>query len=158
MDNKLINEQFEMTKNILSTLMDKDANEFAMWMRKKAQINFLNKFVDLLIFSGGVYWAELGINIGSEQNKLRPIVVLKSFKEASIVTILPLTSRREGDAYLYHIDLTTIKSTVLVEQIRTISKKRIIGPYRRGGKIIYLNRNDMISINECIKKLYRFKV
>ena len=59
------------------------------------------------------------------QNRLRPVLILKTFKNSSICTILPLTTKRFEDVFWFHIDLEEINSTVLVEQLKVVSKIRI---------------------------------
>lgn len=157
MNKKIIKENFKKTKEILDTILEEDATEFSNWIYKKAKIKFVDKQENMLISTGGIYWAELGVNIGSEQNKLRPVIALRTYIDSNIVTVLPITSKRFSDIYKYHIDLTTIESTVLVEQIRTISKKRILSPYRKKGRLVYLNKADISSLNKCLRELFSFK-
>lgn len=99
----------------------------------------------------------MGINIGSEQNKLRPVLILRSSKNSTICTILPLTSKRLNDNFWFHIDLEKINSTILVEQLKVISKLRITNPYRKNGNLVTISQNDWSNINSQLETLYRLR-
>lgn len=99
----------------------------------------------------------MGINIGSEQNKLRPVLILRSSKNSTICTILPLTSKRLNDNFWFHIDLEKINSTILVEQLKVISKLRLTNPYRKNGNLVTISQNDWSNINSQLETLYRLR-
>lgn len=109
---------------------------------------------DFAITTNYIYWCNLGVNIGSEQNKIRPVIVIKTKKESSICTVLLLTSERIKDTRWYHIDLDNLNSTVLIEQLRNISKLRIISPYRLKGKLSKITLSDWNKISKAVKKYY----
>lgn len=153
MDDKL-NEQFSETKNILKNVDVNIGFEYAKWTKDKAIIKFINNMPNFAITSNYIYWCNLGVNIGSEQNKIRPVVIIKTKKEASICTVLPLTSERINDTRWYHIDLENLNSTVLIEQLRNVSKLRIISPYRLKGKLFKITLNDWNKINKAVKEYY----
>lgn len=149
-----IDESFTKTKNILKNIDDNIALEYAKWTEDKAKIKFTNNIPNFAITINYIYWCNLGINIGSEQNKIRPVLVIKSKKESSVCTVLPLTSERMNDTRWYHIDLENLNSTVLIEQLRNISKLRIISPYRLKGKLLKITLNNWNKINDSMKKYY----
>lgn len=149
-----IDESFTKTKNILKNIDDNIALEYAKWTEDKAKIKFINNIPNFAITINYIYWCNLGINIGSEQNKIRPVLVIKSKKESSVCTVLPLTSERMNDTRWYHIDLENLNSTVLIEQLRNISKLRIISPYRLKGRLLKITLNDWNKINDSMKKYY----
>lgn len=149
-----IDESFTKTKNILKNIDDNIALEYAKWTEDKAKIKFTNNIPNFAITINYIYWCNLGINIGSEQNKIRPVLVIKSKKESSVCTVLPLTSERMNDTRWYHIDLENLNSTGLIEQLRNISKLRIISPYRLKGRLLKITLNDWNKINDSMKKYY----
>lgn len=149
-----INKQFNETKDILKNINSNLALEYATWINEKAKIKFENKMPSFPITNNYIYWCNLGINIGSEQNKIRPVLITKTKKESSICTIVPLTSERMNDTRWYHIDLENQNSTVLIEQLRNISKLRIINPFRVKGKLLKITFNDWTKINFAIQKYY----
>ena len=145
------------TESILQNLNNADAMEFSKWIREKAYLKFNGKLPDFPIYNNFIYWCNLGINIGSEQNKLRPVLIVKTSKNSTICTILPLTSKRLQDNLWFHIDLNDINSTVLVEQLSVVSKIRITSPYRKNGKLVTISKCEWNKIEEQLNKLYRLR-
>lgn len=124
------------TENLLKNINNSDAIHFSEWTKEKANLRYNGKLPKFPIYNNFIYWCNLGINIGSEQNKLRPVLILKTSKNSPICTILPLTTKRSEDNFWFHIDLEEIDSTVLVEQLKVVSKIRITEPYRKKGKLV----------------------
>ena len=89
--------------------------------------------------------------------KLRPVLVLRTSKNSPICTVLPLTTKRLQDGFWFHIDLEEIDSTVLVEQLKVVSKIRITNPYRKKGNLIAISLNDWNRINSQLENLYRLR-
>lgn len=83
---------------------------------------------------GDMYYADLGKGIGSEQEGYRPIVIIQNNvgnKHSPTVIIASITSKRDAKAKLpthYLIeaeDCLQLPSIVLLEQLRTIDKRRL---------------------------------
>jgi mRNA interferase MazF len=76
-----------------------------------------------------IYWVDLGQTVGTEIKKIRPcIVVSNDLINAfhSRIVIVPMTSKPVPFAPFHlKINFAGKKSTILPEQIRSISKKRI---------------------------------
>ena len=87
----------------------------------------------------------------------RPVLILKTSKNSPICTILPLTTKRLEDNFWFHIDLEEINSTILVEQLKVVSKIRITNPYRKRGKLVTISQNDWYKINSQLESLYRLR-
>ena len=142
------------TAEILSTVDKNLGIEYAQWTKNKAIIKFNKKIPTFPITNNYIYWCNLGINIGSEQNKIRPIIVTKTKKESKVCTIIPLTSERMNDTRWYHIDLENQNSTALIEQLRNISKLRILNPFRLKGKLVKISQKDWNNINQALIDYY----
>ena len=143
------------TENLLKNINNSDAIHFSEWTKEKANLRYNGKLPKFPIYNNFIYWCNLGINIGSEQNKLRPVLILKTSKNSPICTILPLTTKRLEDDFWFHIDLEEVDSTVLVEQLKVVSKIRITAPYRKKGKLVTISQNDWDKINSQLENLYR---
>lgn len=143
-------------KEILAIQTDREeAVKFVNWMKRKAGLVFGSEpSFKFPIFRKGIYWAELGENIGSEENKHRPVVLLWSTKEAPIAVVVPLTTQRLYDEYFFHIDLEYFNNTALIEQIRTISLRRITNPLRVKGRVASVSQQDVTRIDDAVKKLF----
>lgn len=152
--NNEVNQQFNETKNTLKNVNNDLAFEYAKWTNEKAKIKFIREVPPFAITSNYIYWCHLGVNIGSEQNKIRPVLIVKTKQNSSVCTVLPLTSERMNDTRWYHIDLENQNSTVLIEQLRNVSKLRILSPYRLKGKLIKITLNDWNKLNSAMKDYY----
>lgn len=83
---------------------------------------------------GDMYYADLGKGIGSEQEGYRPVVIIQNNvgnKHSPTVIIASITSKRDAKAKLpthYLIGAENgleLPSLVLLEQLRTIDKRRL---------------------------------
>lgn len=83
---------------------------------------------------GDIYYADLGKGIGSEQEGYRPVVIIQNNvgnRHSPTVIIASITSKRDAKAKLsthYLIgaeDGLEMPSIVLLEQLRTIDKRRL---------------------------------
>ena len=82
---------------------------------------------------GEVYWVDLEPSVGSEANKRRPCVIVSrdaSNRAAATVTVVPVTSNvsRMYPFNVYVEDTLERPSKVQVNQVRTVSKERLLGP------------------------------
>ncbi|MEA1920203.1 MAG: type II toxin-antitoxin system PemK/MazF family toxin [Campylobacterota bacterium] len=79
-----------------------------------------------------VYLADLNPTVGSEQFGKRPVLIISNNYEnlLDVITIIPITSLKDGRKIypneLLLEDELEISSILLCQQIRTISKKRLI--------------------------------
>lgn len=147
-------QEFNEIEKILKDVDPELALEYLIWMKEKSKMKFKKEIPAFHITNNYIYWCNLGMNVGSEQNKIRPVLIVKTKKESSICTILPLTSERMKDTRWYHIDLENQNSTVLIEQLRNVSKLRMISPYRIKGKLLKITKNDWKEINDAMKSYY----
>lgn len=152
-----IHENIKETENILNNINTLDTIEFSEWTKEKTKLRYNGKIPKFPIYNNFIYWCNLGINIGSEQNKVRPVLILNTSKNSTICTVLPLTTKRLKDDFWFHIDLEAIDSTVLVEQLKVISKIRIKDPFRRKGKLITISLSEWNKINSQLENLYRLR-
>lgn len=83
---------------------------------------------------GEIYYADLSPVVGSEQGGIRPVLIVQNDvgnKHSPTVIAAAITSQREKAKLPTHIDLSSGNcglakdSVVLLEQIRTIDKKRL---------------------------------
>lgn len=103
---------------------------------------------------GDIYYADLSPTLGSEIGKRRPVLVVSndiSNRVANTVTILPLTSN-VNRVYPFEVLLNpevsglTKPSKVQAQQVRTISKERIMGEV-----VGSLNEEMMVLIDAALK-------
>ena len=98
---------------------------------------------------GQVFYADLSPVIGSEQGGLRPVVILQNDigNIYSPTTIVAAVTSAQTKANLpTHVALPLFKeSTVLLEQIRTIDKRRL------KSLIATVDENTMNEIDKALK-------
>ena len=101
---------------------------------------------------GEIYYADLSPVVGSEQGGYRPVLILQNNKGneySTTVIVAPISSRMTKNDLPTHVIIETEflekKSVILLEQIRTIDKKRI------DEKLGSLSQNLMEKVNLAIK-------
>jgi len=101
---------------------------------------------------GEVYYADLSPVIGSEQGGYRPVLILqnnKGNKYSTTVIVAPISSKMTKNDLPTHVIIETHflekRSVVLLEQIRTIDKKRI------DERLGILSLDIMDKIDQAIK-------
>jgi mRNA interferase MazF len=103
---------------------------------------------------GEIYYADLNPTVGSEINKLRPVLVVSNNannRAASTVTVLPITSNITR-VFAFEIALAKSESGLSkdskaqAQQIRTIAKERL-----RGKVLGALNPELMRRISAAMK-------
>ena len=102
---------------------------------------------------GDIYYADLSPVIGSEQGGLRPVLIVQNDvgnKYSPTVIAAAITSKMGKTKLPTHIDVIGTEtglakdSVVLLEQIRTIDKKRL------KEKMGHLDQSTMNSVNNAI--------
>lgn len=131
-----------------------ELQEYMDWMKKKLDLKYNVQIKDFPILYNCIYWAFMGCNVGSEEGKHRPVLIMRTYKNSSVCAVLPLTTQRLNDEYWYHVDLEHINSTVLCEQLRVIDISRIDKPYRIKGRIVSISKKDWEEIDREVKWLY----
>ena len=107
-----------------------------------------------MIKRGELYYADLSPVIGSEQGGVRPILIVQNDtgnKYSPTVIAAAITSRMSKTKLPTHIDITGVDtglakdSVILLEQIRTIDKKRL------KEKMGHLDEETMNHVNGAIE-------
>ena len=102
---------------------------------------------------GDIYYADLSPVVGSEQGGMRPVLIVQNDvgnKYSPTVIAAAITSRLGKTRLPTHIDVYADKvglqkdSVILLEQIRTIDKKRL------GEKMGHLDDKIMSEVDEAI--------
>ena len=102
---------------------------------------------------GDIYYADLRPVIGSEQGGIRPVLIVQNDvgnKHCPTIICAAITSRMNKAKLPTHIELSTEKydmdkdSVVLLEQLRTIDKKRL------KDKVCHLDAQIMQKVNRAL--------
>lgn len=141
--------------NNYETLINK--LKFSSWTKTKFNYNFKNSKSKNIINQSQIYWCDLGFNVGSELNKLRPCIIWKYISNRNNVTVIPLTTKKYNDKYYFHYDINVgEKSTARIENLINISTLRVVEPYYYKNKPVKITLKDKENIIEIIKKYYTF--
>jgi len=107
----------------------------------------------LQVWRGEIFYADLSPVIGSEQGGVRPVLIIQNDvgnKYSPTVICAAITSQINKAKLPTHIEIDSAQSTlvkdsvILLEQIRTIDKKRL------REKICRLDENIMRRVNRAI--------
>lgn len=107
-----------------------------------------------VIKRGDIFYANLSPVVGSEQGGSRPVLILQNNignKYSPTIIVAAITAQITKGKLPTHIELRADKcklerdSVVLLEQLRTIDKKRL------RNKITTLDNNIMKSVDEAVK-------
>lgn len=99
---------------------------------------------------GDIYYADLRPVIGSEQGGIRPVLIIQNDvgnKHSPTVICAAITSKMNKAKLPTHIELNASKydmvkdSVILLEQLRTIDKKRL------KDRICHLDQDIMKTVN-----------
>ena len=108
----------------------------------------------LEIKRGYLYYADLSPVVGSEQGGVRPVLIIQNDlgnKYSPTVIVAAITSQINKAKLPTHIEISANEyglnrdSVILLEQIRTIDKKRI------REKIGYLDKNIMLKVDNSLQ-------
>ncbi len=109
---------------------------------------------EVIIKRGDIYYADLRPVVGSEQGGVRPVLVIQNEagnRHSSTVIVAAITSKMTKAKLPTHIELNCRQceivkdSIVLLEQIRTIDKKRL------REKVCHLEGTLMTQVDEALR-------
>lgn len=114
---------------------------------KTKEVGFLKTY-----YRGDIYYADLRPVVGSEQGGIRPVVILQNNvgnRYSPTVIAAPITSRRKTNLPTHvsinrQVDKLRCNSVILMEQIRTIDKSRLM------DRIGVLNDYEMQQVNQAL--------
>lgn len=127
------------------------AKDFDSWNKEKKIVD--TKIVNrkLYFYAREIWWCSAGLNIGVEadgknENFERPMLILKKFN-ADMIWVLPLTTKEKENKYYFKLTHETIKSWVILSQIKTISTKRLL------RKIGSISKTDLHAVITQVKSI-----
>lgn len=136
---------------------DIDGLAYLKWCKDKHIIN-KNDITPNKLKQNGIYWVNMGYNIGSELRKLRPAILWRATKDKKIWTMIPLTTKKRNDQYYFHYDLNCLcEGSAKIENLMNYSYKRIVAPYFSKHKLAIISDEDYKNIARIIEKYYLFK-
>ncbi len=110
----------------------------------------------MIVKRGDIYYADLSPVVGSEQGGIRPVLIIQNDignKYSPTVIAAAITSRVSKAKMPTHIELTAKEyglnkdSVILLEQIRTIDKRRLRERIGRIDDKLMDSVNDALSVS-----------
>lgn len=107
----------------------------------------------MVIHRGDIYYADLRPVVGSEQGGVRPVLIIQNDignKHSPTVICAAITSQMNKAKLLTHVELDSSRyalvkdSVVLLEQLRTIDKKRL------RDKVCHLDREILRKVERAL--------
>ena len=107
----------------------------------------------VIVKRGDIYYADLSPVVGSEQGGIRPVLIIHNDvgnKYSPTVIAAAITSQIKKAKMPTHIELSASEyglykdSVILLEQIRTIDKKRL------REKVAHLDKKLMHEVNDAL--------
>ena len=153
---KELDRLFDQINSVLNEVQGEEAVSYIEWVLQKAKLRYQEKDKKhhFPILFRRIYWAHWGINVGHEQDKHRPVLIIRSEKNSPLCAVVPLTTQRLEDGLWYHVDLKGLNNTALVKHFRVISKDRIDKQLRKAGDFAKASDEDMQTILKEIRRLY----
>ena len=108
----------------------------------------------MIVKKGDLYFADLSPVIGSEQGGVRPVLIIQNDvgnKHSPTVICAAITSQMHKAKLPTHVELKCKEyalakdSVVLLEQLRTIDKKRL------KDKVCHLDNNILLKIDKALE-------
>lgn len=107
----------------------------------------------MVIKRGDIFYADLRPVVGSEQGGIRPVLIIQNDtgnRHSPTVICAAITSRMNKAKLPTHIEIDASKydivkdSVILLEQLRTIDKKRL------KDKICHLDDDIIVRVNKAL--------
>lgn len=107
--------------------------DYVQWFEEKYKYKFRNPPNSLVVKKGEIYHCNFGKNIGSEQDKFRPAIILQNDKgnlHSPTTIVAPITDETKAKlpTHIYIRRLKAdcpVRGVILIEQMRCISKNRL---------------------------------
>ncbi len=141
------------------------AQSSANLYRKQIELNTLDKFGNnmiktnlwseiMVVQRGDIYYADLRPVVGSEQGGVRPVLIIQNDvgnRHSPTVICAAITSQMNKAKLPTHVELHSDQydlardSVVLLEQLRTIDKKRL------KDKVCHLDNQILLKIDKALE-------
>ena len=109
--------------------------------------------ISVVIKRGDIFYADLRPVVGSEQGGVRPVIIIQNDtgnKHSPTVICAAITSRMNKAKLPTHVELNSTKcdivkdSVILLEQLRTIDKKRL------KDKVCHVDREIIEKVDKAL--------
>lgn len=151
-------------KSLINITVPEKVIRLLLWNQKKKSLKFDTPTLQMPTCNQyGVYFAFLGTNIGSEINKLRPVLIWKTHESTNnsldnSYYVFPISSKIPSRDYYYNVKIMVNgkQNVIHVNDGKRISGLRIYKPLNDNttGKMYVLSKVDREKVKEAIKKYF----
>lgn len=108
----------------------------------------------MVVKRGDIFYADLRPVVGSEQGGIRPVLIIQNDtgnRHSPTVICAAITSRQNKAKLPTHVEIDSMKydivkdSVILLEQLRTIDKKRL------KDKVCHLDNEIITQVNKTLQ-------
>jgi mRNA interferase MazF len=108
----------------------------------------------VVVKRGDIFYADLRPVVGSEQGGIRPVLIIQNDtgnRHSPTVICAAITSRQNKAKLPTHVEIDSMKydivkdSVILLEQLRTIDKKRL------KDKVCHLDNEIITQVNKALQ-------
>lgn len=108
----------------------------------------------MVVKRGDIFYADLRPVVGSEQGGIRPVLIIQNDtgnRHSPTVICAAITSRQNKVKLPTHVEIDSMKydivkdSVILLEQLRTIDKKRL------KDKVCHLDNEIITQVNKALQ-------
>ncbi len=135
---------------------------YDLWNIEKKVLDKKTVNKDLFFHAREIWWCSAGLNIGVEidgknDNFERPMLIVKKFN-SDMVWVVPLTKKERANPYYLKLRNSSVESSLILSQIKTISTKRLL---RKIGSIsedefssVVSRLSDLLKIENPTKGVF----
>lgn len=160
-----INDNYDaLTDCLLDLVLGEKLTRLLDWNQIKKRLKFdVNVPQMPKCYKYGIYFAYLGTNVGSELNKLRPVLIWKRHESHTnpidnSYYVFPLSSKIPTKSFTYNvtININGKDNVIHLNDGRRISGLRILKPLvdDSTGKMYILKDEDRLKVKEAIKEYF----
>jgi mRNA interferase MazF len=100
-----------------------------------------------------IWWCRLGVNIGIEQdgsdeNFVRPVLIMRGLGPDACIVVPLTTSRREHALRIQIGEVGGKQARANISQLRVIDTRRL------GEKICFLNKKNFAELRKAVRNLF----
>ena len=130
--------------------------DFDAWNTIKKQVD-LEERLGFYFQEGDIWWANIGLNIGHEENgkgveSRRPVLVLKKFNN-HLAYVIPLTTQFKENSYYVPVAIRLLGENFSLLRAIMLSQSRSMSSKRFRLKIGWVMPKELAGIKEALKEI-----
>ena len=160
----IVNNYNQTIDSLINITVPEKIIRLLLWNQKKKILKFDTVSPQMPTCNQyGVYFAFLGTNVGSEIDKLRPVLIWKTHESCKKALdnsyyVFPISSKIPNKNYYYNVQIIVndAPNVIHINDGRRISGLRILKPLKDDttGKMYVLSQEDRQKVKDAIKTYF----